>query len=277
MLSTDQQIDACLHLLNRIMKDDLMGVYLFGSALLGGLQKYSDLDLFVVIKRPTTQEEKRILVTHLLQISGIYMKSDTIPIEMTLVVQADINPWQYPPHFDFQYGEWLREAFESGNIEPWQTKTMPDLALMITQILLSSKILFGTGASKLLTKIPYSDVIRAMADGLSGLMDNLETDTRNVLLTLARIWTTLETNSICSKPAAADWVIPRLPKPYQTVLQRAKAICMGTENEHWEDLNGLIHSCACFVLSKINEKIATYSLSNINESIKIMDNNRMQL
>jgi streptomycin 3"-adenylyltransferase len=61
------------------------GVYLYGSFLVGGLQKYSDIDLLVVTNRATTSEEKIILSTHLLQISGIYMKTTKPPIEMTLV------------------------------------------------------------------------------------------------------------------------------------------------------------------------------------------------
>jgi len=63
------------------------------------------------------------------------------PIEMTLVEKAAINPWKYPPHFDFQYGEWLRESFEKGIIEPWQTYEMPDLAVIIMQVLLKSQTL----------------------------------------------------------------------------------------------------------------------------------------
>ncbi len=33
---------------------------------------------------------------------------------MTLAQKEAINPWHYPPHFDFQYGEWLRTDFENG-------------------------------------------------------------------------------------------------------------------------------------------------------------------
>ena len=105
-----QQLKDTLELLKMILGPDLLGVYLFGSSLVGGLQKYSDVDLFVVTNRKTTSEEKTRLTGNLLQISGTYMKSSKLPIEMTLVEKATINPWQYPPHFDFQYGEWLRKS-----------------------------------------------------------------------------------------------------------------------------------------------------------------------
>src|ERR1700690_1747132 len=114
-----KQIDESLNLEKEIFGQNLLGVYLYGSSILEGLQKYSDIDLFVVSNRATTREEKAKLVTALLKISGIYMKSRELPIEMTIVEKSEINPWHYPPRFDFQYGEWLREQFEQGNIEPW--------------------------------------------------------------------------------------------------------------------------------------------------------------
>jgi streptomycin 3"-adenylyltransferase len=251
-----KQIKDCLNLLKIVLGSDLLGVYLYGSSIIGGLQKYSDLDLLIVSERATTYEEKTKLVANLLQISGIYMKSSKPPIEMTIVVRSSVNPWRYPPHFDFQYGDWLRNQFESGDMEPWTNKEMPDLALIITQVLLASKTIFGLDPNQLLTNVPYQDFIRAMIHELNDLIDNLGNDTRNVLLTCARIWNTVETNTIQSKPNAADWVINRLPEAYQPVMKRAKTICIGEENEYWDDINSLIKPCADFMLNKINEQIS---------------------
>ncbi len=50
-LKRQQQLKACLKLLKMILGPDLLGVYLYGSSAVGGLQKYSDLDLFVVANR----------------------------------------------------------------------------------------------------------------------------------------------------------------------------------------------------------------------------------
>jgi len=265
-----QQINQCLSLLQNILGQDLLGVYLYGSSVVGGLQKYSDIDLFVVLGRATTPEEKTQLVTNLLHISGIYQKSSKLPIEMTLVMKSEVNPWRYPPRFDFQYGDWLRPEFESGNINPWPTKEMPDLALLITQVLLASKTLWGLEPHQLLCTIPYRDFITAMVQGLEELKVNLNVDTCNVLLTYARVWRTAETDTIYAKPAAADWVINRLPTEYQAVMKRAKAICVGEESEYWEDVKTLVKPCADFIVSKINEQISILDHSALaNKSIKL--------
>jgi predicted nucleotidyltransferase len=254
-----------------IFGSDLLGVYLYGSSLVGGLQKYSDIDLFVVTNRATTSKEKSKLITNLLQISGIYMKSSKLPIEITIVEKTAINPWQYPPIFDFQYGDWLRKDFKKGIIEPWLTYEMPDLALIVTQVLLKSKTLWGLKAEKLLAQVPYHDFIKAMLHDLNRLATDLEYDTRNVLLTLARIWSTLATDFIRSKAAAADWVINHLPKIYQPVMKRAKSICIGVENEYWDDLKMLIKPCADFMVDQINLQNSLINFDDPNKLIKLVE------
>lgn len=269
---TEEQIKQCLNLLKDIFGQNLLGVYLYGSSIFGGLQKYSDIDLFVVSDRSTTHEEKVKLVVSLLQISGIYMKSPKLPIEMTIVTKSEINPWHYPPHFDFQYGDWLRKKFESGIIEPWSTKEMPDLALLTTQVLLASKTLLGPHPDQLLNKVPYKDFMAAITHASKDLMSDLNSDTRNVLLTYARIWSTLKTDAIWSKLAAADWAIDRLPEKYRPVMKRARAICIGEENEYWDDIQSLIKPCADFIVSQINNQISVVELSDdTDKSIKLAE------
>ena len=268
-LIVKQQLDQCLDVLRNILGIDLLGVYLYGSFLVGGLQKYSDIDLFVLTNRTTTSEEKKRLITHLLQISGVYMNDTKPPIEMTIVKKEAINPWKYPPFFDFQYGEWLRDSVEKGDFEPLSGSEMPDLALIITQVLLKSYALFGPKPGEQLAPVPYPDFINAMLHDLDRLYASLEDDTRNVLLTFARIWSTLETNTIRSKPDAADWVIARLPKMVQPVMNRAKAVCMGLEEEYWDDLKIAVKSCADFMLSRINEQKLLINLDNSCNLIKL--------
>jgi streptomycin 3"-adenylyltransferase len=266
-----QQLNDSLKLLKTVLGADLLGVYLYGSSLVGGLQKYSDIDLLVVTNRVTTLEEKGKLIASLLQISGIYMKSSKPPIEITIVTKTEINPWYYPPRFDFQYGEWLREAFEQGIIEPWKTYEMPDLAIIITYVLLKSKTLWGVAPEKLLAYVPYYDYIQALIQDIKRLEADLMHDTRNVLLTHARTWSTLITNTISSKSAAADWAINHLPNAYQPVMQRAKLIYIGETNEHWDDLKALIKPCADFMTDKINQQISSINFNDPNKTIKLAE------
>ena len=82
-------------------------------------------------------------------------------------------------------------------------------------VLLGNRPVFGPPPSEVLDPVPRDDLVRAVVHGIPGLLDDLEPDTANVLLTLARIWTTVATGEIRAKDAAADWVLGRLPEEHR--------------------------------------------------------------
>ncbi len=252
-LEMDRQLPQCIDLLKSTFGPDFLALYLYGSATLGGLHRYSDVDLLAVLDRPATPDEK-VLVTHALyNISGLYLKDIKRPVELTVVVKPEVNPWRYPPRFDYQYGEWLREKFQSGEMEPWKPRDMLDLTILITQVFVASKILHGPAPDQILAPVPYRDFITASTQVIDGLLADLDSDTRNILLTLARIWSTLVTDAIYSKPGAAAWVTSRLPEEYQPVMQQARAICLGELPEGWDDLREKIRPCAEYMVGRIGE------------------------
>ena len=249
------QIDRILALVRDVLGEDVIGAYLHGSAVLGGLRPHSDLDVLVVSRRQTTDAEKRALVDRLLRISG---RGDPTgqarPIELTIVVESEIRPWRYPPRLDFQYGDWWRAEFERGELAPW-TSPSPDLAPVITMVLNGNHPVFGPPPAAILDPVPREDVNRAIVEGIPGLLDDLGADTANVVLTFARIWTTLETGIIRSKDAAADWALARLPEEHRPVLARARAIYLGDEEERWDDLRPRVRPHVDHVLGEIERSI----------------------
>lgn len=112
----------------------------------------------------------------------------------------------------------------------------PDLAPLITMVLLGNAPMSGTPPSEVLDPVPPGDLVRGIVAGMPALLEELESDTRNVLLTLARIWTTVATGVVRSKDAAADWALARLPAEHRPVLARARAVYLGAEDERWDDL-----------------------------------------
>lgn len=252
-----QQLDRVTTLVEEVLGLDAVGAYLFGSAVLGGLQPESDLDFLVVSKRPTTREQRQRLVKSLLAISGHRTPEGRWRrIELTIVVESEIRPWRYPPSFDFQYGDWLRSEFESGTLEPWPTTTNPDLAALITMVLLAGSPVLGPPPNEVFDPVPHEELVRATVGDIDMLLGDLDTDTRNVILTLARIWSTVATGAIRSKDAAADWALARLPEEHQPVLARARAIYLGDEEERWDDIQLHVRPHADHVVAEINRLVA---------------------
>lgn len=236
-----------------MLSDAVMGAYLHGSAVLGGLRPTSDIDVLVVLSRPATVPERQALVDRLLDISGRRARSGPArPLELTMVVQSDVRPWRYPPSADFQYGEWLRDACEAGVLPA--PAGSPDLAPLIVMALAADHPLFGPPPADLLDPVPIDDLRRAMLAGVPGLLAELETDTRNVLLTLARIWFTLATGEIRTKDAAADWALPRLPKAQRAALARARDMYLpGFDDDAagWADLGAEVRAGAGGIVGEI--------------------------
>ena len=233
--AVEEQSDAGVDVIRRALTEaEIVGLYLYGSAVAGGLRSDSDLDLFVITDRGLTAADKARIVDGLLPISGRTTRPPAWrPLEVTIVAQPEVRPWRYPPRMELQFGEWLREELLSGAIEPAEN---PDLAVLITMVRQTAKALIGPAASELLDAVPRADLVRAMLDGVPSLMSDLADDTRNVLLTLARVWTTVATGEIRSKDEAADWVLSRLPEADRPPLARARDLYRtGGYGDPWDE------------------------------------------
>ncbi|HEN1874134.1 TPA: nucleotidyltransferase domain-containing protein, partial [Enterococcus faecium] len=116
----------------KIVKDlfgsSIVGVYLFGSAVNGGLRINSDVDVLVVVNHSLPQLTRKKLTERLMTISGKIGNTDSVrPLEVTVINRSEVVPWQYPPKREFIYGEWLRGEFENGQIK--EPSYDPDLAI----------------------------------------------------------------------------------------------------------------------------------------------------
>lgn len=250
--ATEAQIELLVDGVRDVLGANLVGAYLHGSAVLGGLRPDSDIDVIVVSKRRTTADEKRRLIDLLLSISGKRAsRRPGRPIELDVVVESEIRPWRYPPTFDFHYSELWRERFESGDLEPWTGTTNKDLASALTMVLLGDKPLAGPHPARVFDPVPRSDYIDAILRDTETVDEFLPWDTRNVVLTLPRIWSAVATEAVYSKEDAAGWALPRLPEEHRAVLERARAAYRGEAEDSWDDLRLQVRAYADHVVSEI--------------------------
>ena len=224
-----------LETIEKLLGNMLIGVYLYGSAVMGGLRINSDVDILVVINRSLSERTRRDLTESLMLISGKIGNINAIrPLEVTIINQKDIVPWHFPPKYEFMYGEWLREQFEKGEI-PKPTYD-PDLTILLAQARENSINLSGPKATEVFEPVPITDIRRAIKESLPVLIANIKGDERNVILTLARMWLTASTGEISSKDLAAQWFIPRLPEEHAVLLNSARKAYLGEYIDKWEGM-----------------------------------------
>lgn len=229
-----EEAAKALIVLQECLGPSLQAVYLHGSAVKGGLRPNSDVDLLAVSDQPLTPETGAGLVDRLLQISGRYPVKPGTPrcLEVMIFLRQDLAALHYPARCAFIYGEWLRDEFEAGTVP--KPHADPEYTLVLAQAAQEAISLVGPMREHLLPTVPNEDVRRAIADALPALLGNLAGDERNVLLTLARMWYTLETGKFAPKDAAAEWALPLVSPETAAVLKLAQSAYRGAAVDDWQ-------------------------------------------
>ncbi len=231
-INSHNQITQLISLVDSLFHDGYSGMYLYGSATFGGLRPNSDIDILIIIKEKISNYIRKKLTEHLLIISGTVGCIKKRPLEVTFICQSDIIPWRFPPKCEYVFGEWLRSEIEAGH-EPLPHNN-PDLTILLWQAKRYGLLLKGKKIDDLVPSIPFSEIQKAIKYSLPQLMNNLNGDERNVLLTLARMWFTLETGEISTKDIAAQWVLEKIPNQSSSILNMAKEAYLGNVQDQWE-------------------------------------------
>jgi streptomycin 3"-adenylyltransferase len=222
------QLSLSRVVLERHLPGTLESLHLFGSAVDGGLQPGSDIDLLVCVTAPLAPATRQALMTDLLSVSAAPGTDAALrPLEVTIVVRDEVLPWRYPPRRELQFGEWLRDELKAGVFDAPEIDR--DLAILLTKARQHSVPLIGPAAETQFDPVPASDFAQALHDtiGIWNEPADWEGDERNVVLALARIWFSAATGGIASKDAAAAWVIERLPGELRPLMARAREAYLG--------------------------------------------------
>jgi streptomycin 3"-adenylyltransferase len=216
------QIAGVQAVLHRQLGAQLRAIHLYGSAIDGGLQPGSDIDLMVSVAAPLAPAARHALLLALLDHSAWPGSSARLrALEVTVVALPALRPWHYPPRRELQFGEWLRSDLQAGRFEPPMAD--PDLAILLTQLRRHSLALSGPPAQELFAPVPPADFRRALADTVAqwNAPPDWQGEERNILLALARIWYSACTGAIATKDNAAAWAAERLPAEHRARMEAA--------------------------------------------------------
>lgn len=225
------EAEQALQAVQRCFGPTLRAAYLHGSAVAGGLRPSSDVDVLVIIDRPMIDWMRGRFLVDLMKISGRIGGGSARPLELIIFHHSDLETAAYPLRCEFMYGEWLRERFEAGEVS--MPVSDPELTILLAQARQNAKVLIGPDPAEVLPAIPMPDLKRAIGDSLPSLLETLDEDERNVLLTLARMWRTLTTGDIVPKDVAAEWAIPRLPAEAAELVGYARQAYLGAVDDDW--------------------------------------------
>jgi hypothetical protein len=201
-----------------LLGDNLTGIYLYGSLTQGAFDPArSDIDCIVVTRRNLSDEEFAAV--------GEWLESSsarnpwTAKLQMSFLLRDEILAMDSKACL-YQFGR-LDRCGSDGNPIFWMN------------ILKSGVTLYGPPAAEFVPEITPAILHEALVRETGYLRDELgneKSQWRDVpkyrgyaVLTLCRILYSHATGAIGSKPEAAEWARPALPRELQEIVDRALA------------------------------------------------------
>jgi len=193
--------------LSETLRQDLVAVYLHGSAVLGGFRwDRSDLDVLAVARRPLSDRQLGAIVQGLAQLA--YPANG---LEFSIMTaEAAARPSLPAPRFQLHQATdgWDRR----GKVVDGRAREGdPDLVLHLAVCRDRGEALVGPSPKTSLGPVPDAVVLSAMRDELRWARQHAPLE--YLVLTSARIWLYVETHRIGSKVEAGEWAARRYPQP----------------------------------------------------------------
>lgn len=248
------QLEYLQEKLQQLLAESLFAIYLYGSAVDGGLGPESDLDVLVVVTQPLTSALREQLAQELLKISQPVGELQR-PLEVTILLKDEIQSGNYPLSYEMQFGEWLREELKEGGTLSSQKD--PDISILLRKARFHHAVLFGPALDQWAPEISDQELWQAMSDTYPEIVAHWDEDAdeRNQILALCRIYFSLVMKDIASKDNAARWVMSQLPPEQKFVLQRLIQEYRGEiGKQNWQEEHYALQPIVNFLSSKIEEQ-----------------------
>ncbi|KAL4728071.1 hypothetical protein ACLX1H_004788 [Fusarium chlamydosporum] len=182
--------------------DQLVGVYLFGSASYGAFEPgLSDLDVQAIVKDSLSAPDKENIVSCLGQEA---LPCPATKLEFVLYAQTSVNPANRHPRFELNLNTGPHQQHHV-SFDPTQEAShwfLLDIA-MGRQL---GRCLHGLSIQEAFTEIPRIWILDAMADSL-GWHGMNEPNSANSVLNACRSWQYMVSGEFSSKAKGARWAL----------------------------------------------------------------------
>jgi Nucleotidyltransferase domain. len=216
-----------------ILKDNLKGIYLHGSSVMGCFNPAkSDIDLIVVTEDEMSDDTKREFIDMVMELNTHGPKKG---IEMSVVRKKDCDPFIYPTPFDLHFSvaqiKWYTEAPEDYISK--MKGTDADLAAHFTIIRKRGKCLYGLPIEQVFGEVPKADYFDSIWNDIAEAKDDIKDNPMYIILNLARVLAYKKEELVLSKKEGGQWGLNNLPKEFHPLITAAlKEYEDGTDSDY---------------------------------------------
>ena len=220
-LQTDSLLNGFVEESKKILCDNLVGVYLHGSLVMGCFNpQKSDIDLIIVIDKPISDSVKRAYLDMVVRFNALAPKKG---IEMSIVLREVCKPFVYPTpfelHFSAGYLDWYGEDPDDYISE--MNGTDKDLAAHFTIINKRGRCLYGAPIEDVFAAVPSDDYIDSIWFDIEGAVEEITEYPMYLTLNLARVLAYKKEGLVLSKKEGGDWALEHLPAEYHPLIADA--------------------------------------------------------
>ena len=219
--STEPLLRAFVSRSRDILGDNLLGIYLHGSAVMGCFHPaVSDIDLIVLVRHALSETVKRAFMDMTVDLNA---SAPAKGIEMSVVQAAFCRPFVYPTPFELHFSV-THLAWYTENPEDYIRKmkgTDPDLAAHFTVIRIRGQCLFGLPIRDAFGEVPRAAYLDSIWKDICHADEEITDNTMYLTLNLARVLAFLREGSVLSKKEGGDWALRHLPETFHPLIQAA--------------------------------------------------------
>jgi streptomycin 3"-adenylyltransferase len=215
---TDSLIDDFVEQSKEILRDNLVGVYLHGSLVMGCFNpQKSDIDLIIVVDEPLSDSVKRKYMDMVVEANSC---GPAKGIEMSVVLRKVCKPFVYPTPFELHFSsghlEWYRE--DPDDYIRKMNGTDKDLAAHFTIINSRGKCLYGTPIREVFAEVPKRDYMDSIWFDVEGAVEEITDYPMYFILNLPRVLAYKEDGLVLSKKEGGEWALKHLPSKYHPLI-----------------------------------------------------------
>ena len=204
-----------------ILKENLVGVYLHGSAVMGCYNpKKSDLDLIVVVNGAIPDSEKKAFMDMVVELNE---NGPAKGIEMSVVKREVCKPFVYPTPFELHFSV-MHLGWYKDNPDDYIQKMNgedSDLAAHFTIIKKRGKCFYGDPIDEVFGEVPSADYMDSIKDDIAEAEDDIVDNTMYITLNLARVLAYKKDELVLSKKEGGEWALNAVPEEYHDQIKEA--------------------------------------------------------
>lgn len=240
-------LDTFIKQNQEILKDNLTGIYLHGSAVMGCfLAEKSDIDFLVVVKKEIPDEIK---LRYMDMVVELNKQAPEKGIELSIVKEDVCNPFVYPTpfllHFSIAHLSWYQE----NPIDYIQKMkgTDKDLAAHATILMHRGKTLYGKEKESVFANIEDAYYWDSIWCDIENAEEEIVKQPMYMILNLCRVLAYKQEHLILSKQEGGKWGLENLPEKYSDLILGAMKEYQGGQPLGLDEL--LAKEYAAYMLS----------------------------